>query len=315
MKALHVVAAVIRGTDGRILLAQRPADKHQGGLWEFPGGKVEPGEAVPAALARELHEELGIRVEQARPLIEVRHDYPDLAVLLDVWEVSRFAGTPQGMEGQPLAWVTEDALDDYAFPAANRPIVSAARLPADYLITPADRPATALLDGIARALDAGTRLLQLRAPQLTASAYRSLADEVLALCAGRAGVLLKGPLHWQADFPAAGWHLSAAQLRELAGAARPLPAGRWLAASCHDAGELALAAQLGVDFATLSPVQATASHPDATPLGWERAAALIRGFNQPVYLLGGLGPAERERAWQSGAQGVAGIRGLWPPAG
>lgn len=312
MKALHVVAAVIRGTDGRILLAQRPADKHQGGLWEFPGGKVEPGEAVPAALARELHEELGIRVEQARPLIEVRHDYPDLSVLLDVWEVSRFSGVPRGMEGQPLAWAAEEALDEYAFPAANRPIVTAACLPTDYLITPADQPAAALREGIVRALEAGARLLQLRAPQLSASAYRALADEVLALCAGRAAVLLKGPLAWAADFPAAGWHLTAAQLRALAGAPRPLPSGRWLAASCHNAEELALAAQLGVDFATLSPIQPTQSHPDATPLGWERAAELIRGFNQPVYLLGGLGPAERERAWLSGAQGVAGIRGLWP---
>lgn len=312
MKALHVVAAVIRGTDGRILLAQRPADKHQGGLWEFPGGKVEAGEPVEAALARELHEELDIRVEQARPLIEVRHDYPDLSVLLDVWEVSGFAGTPRGMEGQPLAWAEESALDDFQFPAANRPIVTAARLPADYLITSAAGAAAELLAGIERALARGVRLLQLRAPQLSVSAYRALADEVLALCAGRAEVLLKGPLAWVADFPAAGWHLTAAQLRELAGAPRPLPAGRWLAASCHDAEELALAAQLGVDFATLSPVQPTASHPGAAPLGWERAAELIRGFNQPVYLLGGLGPAERERAWRSGAQGVAGIRGLWP---
>lgn len=312
MKALHVVAAVIRGTDGRILLAQRPADKHQGGLWEFPGGKVEAGEPVEAALARELHEELDIRVEQARPLIEVRHDYPDLSVLLDVWEVSGFAGTPRGMEGQPLVWAEEGALDDFQFPAANRPIVTAARLPADYLITPAAGAAAELLAGIERALARGVRLLQLRAPQLSVSAYRALADEVLALCAGRAEVLLKGPLAWVADFPAAGWHLTAAQLRELAGAPRPLPAGRWLAASCHDAEELALAAQLGVDFATLSPVQPTASHPGAAPLGWERAAELIRGFNQPVYLLGGLGPAERERAWRTGAQGVAGIRGLWP---
>lgn len=312
VKALHVVAAVIRGTDRRILLAQRPAHKHQGGLWEFPGGKVEPGEAVEAALARELHEELDIRVEQARPLIEVRHAYPDLSVLLDVWEVSRFSGTPRGMEGQPLTWAEESALGSFAFPAANRPIVTAACLPADYLITPSDLSASALLAGIERALAQGIRLLQLRAPQLSSSAYRSLADEVLALCAGRARVLLKGPLAWAADFPEAGWHLTAAQLRELGTSVRPLPVGRWLAASCHDAEELALAESLGVDFVTLSPIQPTQTHPEATPLGWVQAAELMRGVNRPVYLLGGLGPAERERAWQQGAQGIAGIRGLWP---
>ena len=96
MKRVHVAAAVIRGADGRVLIAKRPQDKHQGGLWEFPGGKVEEGEAVERALARELEEELGIRVEAARPLIQVQHDYPDKQVLLDVWEVSSFTGEPHG---------------------------------------------------------------------------------------------------------------------------------------------------------------------------------------------------------------------------
>mgnify|MGYP002714153243 CR=1 FL=1 len=127
MKRVHVAAAVIRGADGRVLIAKRPQDKHQGGLWEFPGGKVEEGEAVERALARELEEELGIRVEAARPLIQVHHDYPDKQVLLDVWEVSSFTGEPHGAEGQPLAWVSERQLLEYEFPAANKPIVAVLR--------------------------------------------------------------------------------------------------------------------------------------------------------------------------------------------
>ena len=103
MKRIHVAAAVIRCVDGQILLAKRPEDKHQGGLWEFPGGKVEASETVQAALSRELEEELGIRPSAARPLIQVRHDYPDKQVLLDVWEVSAFTGEPHGAEGQPSA--------------------------------------------------------------------------------------------------------------------------------------------------------------------------------------------------------------------
>ena len=98
MHELHVAAAVIRGTDGRILLAQRPAHKHQGGLWEFPGGKVEAGESVLSALARELREELGIQVTHAQPLIQVRHAYPDQRVLLDVYEVTEFTGDAHGAE-------------------------------------------------------------------------------------------------------------------------------------------------------------------------------------------------------------------------
>ena len=125
MKRIHVAAAVIRGNDGRILIAKRPEHVHQGGLWEFPGGKVEPGESVRAALERELSEELQIRVTQARPLLQVNHDYPDKQVLLDVWEVGAFKGQPHGAEGQSLAWVALRQLVDYPFPAANQPIVAA----------------------------------------------------------------------------------------------------------------------------------------------------------------------------------------------
>ena len=312
MKRIHVAAAVIRGADGCILIARRPADKHQGGLWEFPGGKVEAGEAVEVALARELEEELGIRPTAARPLIQVRHDYPDKQVLLDVWEVSAFSGEPHGAEGQPLAWVSSSELAGYEFPAANRPIVAAAQLPARYLITPEHLGAAELLQGIEQALAQGVSLLQLRAPQLSQGQYHALAEEALGLCAGRARLLLKGPLHTWADFPAAGWHLTARQLSELADAGWSRPAGGLLAASCHDAGELALAAAMGVDFVTLSPVQATQTHPDAQALGWSKAAQLLQNFNQPAYLLGGLGSDDLARAWQAGAQGVAGIRGFWP---
>ena len=292
MKRIHVAAAVIRGVDGQILLAKRPEDKHQGGLWEFPGGKVEVSETVQAALARELEEELGIRPSAARPLIQVRHDYPDKQVLLDVWEVSAFTGEPHGAEGQPLAWVSPRQLGDYEFPAANRSIVAAARLPERYLITPEGLSGPELLRGIQAALKSGIRLLQLRAPAMFDAQYRDIAVDALGLCAGKAQLMLKGPLEWLGDFPAAGWHLTAA--------------------SCHSAQELELATQMGVDFITLSPVQPTQTHPDVQPLGWAQVAELLQGFNQPAYLLGGVTPADVERAWQVGAQGVAGIRAFWP---
>lgn len=312
MKRIHVAAAVIRGEDGQILIAKRAADQHQGGLWEFPGGKVEAGESVQAALARELEEELGIRPSAARPLIQVRHDYPDKQILLDVWEVAAFTGTPHGAEGQPLAWVSPRQLADYEFPAANQPIVAAARLPERYLITPDGLSGPELLRGIQAALKSGIRLLQLRAPAMFDAQYRDIAVDALGLCAGKAQLMLKGPLEWLGDFPAAGWHLTARQLRELSAGGRPFPRERWLAASCHSAAELALATQMGVDFVTLSPVQPTQTHPEAEPLGWAQVGELLQGFNKPAYLLGGVGPAELERAWQVGAQGVAGIRSFWP---
>ena len=122
-KTLDVVAAIIE-RDGHILLAQRPPHADQPGMWEFAGGKVEPGETQAQALARELQEELGIVVTAAQPLIQVRHDYPDKQVLLDIWKVTRFLGEPFGKEGQECRWVPLAELHNYQFPDANGPIVA-----------------------------------------------------------------------------------------------------------------------------------------------------------------------------------------------
>ena len=312
MKRIHVAAAVIRSPDGQVLIAKRPSDKHQGGLWEFPGGKVEAGESVEAALDRELHEELGIRVTQARPLIQIRHDYPDKQVLLDVWQVTEFQGEAYGAEGQPLMWVTADTLGEYAFPAANVPIITAAQLPDRYLITPECLDPAELLRGIEQALACGIRLIQLRTPGLPEASYRRLARETLRMAEGQARVMLKGEPELLEAFPDAGWQLTSHQLREYAGGPRPLAAHRWLAASCHDAQELEMAEGLGVDFVTLSPVQVTRTHPHASPLGWAGATALLSGFNRPVFLLGGLGDEDIAAAQLAGGQGVAAIRAFWP---
>ncbi len=124
---VHVAVGVILNANGAILLSKRHADAHQGGLWEFPGGKVEHGESLADAMYRELEEELGILIDRERlePLVEVRHDYGDKQVFLDTWLVWSFAGEPHGREGQPLAWVEPDDLADLQFPAANDPIVDA----------------------------------------------------------------------------------------------------------------------------------------------------------------------------------------------
>ncbi|MEH6580425.1 MAG: 8-oxo-dGTP diphosphatase MutT [Halioglobus sp.] len=125
MAALHVAVAVILDSQERILISKRSAQAHQGGLWEFPGGKVEAGESVEHALARELQEEVGIGVGSVTPLLKVRHRYSDKDVLLDVWVVRDFSGTARGCEGQPLAWISVEGLQDYSFPEANKPIIEA----------------------------------------------------------------------------------------------------------------------------------------------------------------------------------------------
>jgi 8-oxo-dGTP diphosphatase len=124
-KRVHVAVGVISDGADNILIARRAADAHQGGLWEFPGGKVEPGESVEEALTRELFEELALTVTACEPLLAIAHDYSDKAVLLDVWWVAGFSGQPHGREGQPLRWVAIDELRAVEFPDANLPIIIA----------------------------------------------------------------------------------------------------------------------------------------------------------------------------------------------
>jgi 8-oxo-dGTP diphosphatase len=295
-----------------VLLARRPQHAHQGGLWEFPGGKVEPGETRQHALARELHEELGILPSAYRPLIQVPYRYPDKAVHLDVWQVQAFDGIPEGRQGQPLAWVPPRRLHDWPLPAANRPICTALRLPQEYLITP--EPSHLLLPEFLQALERsllrGVRLVQLRAKQWDRANLPVLAREVLGVCrAHGAALLLNGDPATAVNVGADGIHLSARVLAELG--ERPLPEPFWVGASCHGPADLKRATFLGADFAVLSPVLRTASHPERPPLGWPTFGRWAGACPLPVYALGGVGRQHLDLAWQHGGQGIAGIRGLW----
>jgi 8-oxo-dGTP diphosphatase len=308
------MAGAITDDRGRVLVTRRPDHVHQGGLWEFPGGKLEPGETPEQGLARELDEELGIAVQASDPLIRVHHDYGDRHILLDVRRVEGYTGVPRGREGQPLAWLAPDAMDPGQFPAADRPIITALRLPQRLLITgPDPRDPQTLLARLERAVQGGIRLVQLRAHELDDAAYRALAARAYVVCtATGARLLLNRDPAAVADCPRHGLHLNARLLSALE--RRPGQAGELVGASCHDAAELAQAAALGLDYAVLSPVKATATHPQAHPLGWPRFLELVDPVPLPVYALGGLAPTDLSSALHHGAQGIAAIRGLWPNA-
>jgi len=125
MKTVLVSAVALIDVDGRILLTQRPAGKAMAGLWEFPGGKVEPGETPEHALIRELEEELGIDTWASclAPLTFASHGYPDFHLLMPLFACRKWQGTPQGREGQTLKWVRPNALRDYPMPPADIPLI------------------------------------------------------------------------------------------------------------------------------------------------------------------------------------------------
>ncbi|WP_404613315.1 Nudix family hydrolase [Rhodanobacter hydrolyticus] len=309
---LHVLAGALRDREGRVLLAERPAGKHLAGMWEFPGGKREPGETPLVALARELVEELGIELVEATPLIRVPWRYHERELLLDAWCVTEWRGEPRSLEGQGLQWCLPSQADPATLAPADRAILQALRLPPHYLITPADvspLECDAWFGRIVRAIESGERLVQLRLPLWPREAVRELATTLLPSARAHGAQLLLNADVEGALALGVGVHLTGAQLAALD--ARPLPLQQIIGASCHDAAQLARAQQMGVDFATLSPVAATASHPDAAPLGWDVFQSLAEAAAMPVYALGGLSPAQSPRARAAVAQGVAGIRGFW----
>lgn len=314
---VHVVAAVLVDDRGRILLSRRVEGQDLAGAWEFPGGKVEPGEGPLQALARELDEELGIAVDTAgcSPLIAVPFAYAHKRIVLDVYRVGAFGGVPRGREKQALAWAPPSTLPRYRMPDADRPVVAALLQPDAYLITPQPTATdlhdpSAWLGRVEAALDRGVRRVQFRVRGLSDAAGAALAAPLADLCQDRGAELLVNSAAEAAIALAgrlgAGLHLRSVDLRRWDPARRQDVPGP-LAASCHDLPELHAATAVGADFAVLGPVQPTRSHPGADTLGWSGFARLREASPLPVYALGGLAPADIAQARRHGAQGVAGI--------
>ncbi|WP_198246531.1 Nudix family hydrolase [methane-oxidizing endosymbiont of Gigantopelta aegis] len=302
---LHVAVGVIERHDGHVLIAKRHAAAHQGGLWEFPGGKREAGETIEQALQRELAEELGIAVRHSEPLIKIPYQYHDRSVLLDVWRVKEFTGKASGREGQDIAWVNRHDLLEYDFPAANRPIINAISLPPFYAILEGTDEAQ-VLTRFEQILTNKVNMVQIRLKTLKTPVTDALLAELrFKAQAGACQLLFNSALPISPVDSSVGIHLTGQDLMRQS--AKP-EGFKWVAASCHTVAELAQAEKIGVDFAVLAPVQTTASHPDAPALGWPQFKQLTENCGIPVYALGGVGVADLPQVKRCGGQGVAGIR-------
>jgi 8-oxo-dGTP diphosphatase len=310
----EVVAAVLTLPDGRVLLAQRPPGKVYAGYWEFPGGKVEAGESLAAALARELHEELGVVVTRAGRWITRVFTYPHATVRLNFFRVSEWQGEPHPHEGQIFSWQLPDAVEVTPLLPANFPILKALTLPPLLGISHAESLGVdTFLARLDVALHSGLRLIQLRDKTLPQDTRLQLARETVRRARPHgARVVVNGSLELVRAANADGVHLdstTAAQWTE-----RPAGAKSdafLVGVSCHDAAELAHAATIEADFALLSPVLPTLTHPGAATLGWDAFSRLTAASPIPVYGLGGLGRDDVALAQSRGAHGVALLRGAW----
>jgi 8-oxo-dGTP diphosphatase len=306
---VDVAVAVLIRSDGAVLLAQRPSSKVYSGYWEFPGGKIEPGEPVAEALRREIREELGIEIERAYPWITRVFTYPHAKVRLHFYRVTAWRGEPRALEHQAIAWQRPGAIELAPLLPANGPVLRSLLLPAEYAITRAgELGVEPFLLRLEARLRGGLKLIQVREKALARQAAEEFARRVIALAhAYRAKVLVNADAALARNIGADGVHLTAEQLRS----APVRPDFSWCGASCHSIEELRRAEALGVDFAVLGPVRATPSHPDAVPLGWERFREIARGAAVPVYALGGIVPRDLEQALSCGAHGIAMVRGSW----
>jgi len=307
---VEVAVAVITRADGSFLLCQRPAGKVYAGYWEFPGGKVEAGELPQAALARELHEELGINVELAYPWLTRDYDYEHAAVRLRFFRVVRWSGTLHGRENQRFSWQVPAAVQVAPLLPANAPILRALRLPPVYAISHAGALGhDEFLRRLEQALAGGLRLLQVREKQMPEEDLMRLLAHVIRLAQGYgARTLLNGNVALAQRAGAEGVHLTAGQLMQL----DRRPALELVGASCHDERELARAVEIGADFVVLGTVRPTPSHPGAPAMGWDRFAMQLADYPLPVYALGGLNRSDMETAWRAGAHGISMMRGAWP---
>lgn len=304
---VQVVAAVITRADGEFLLAQRPAGKVYAGYWEFPGGKVEAGESLHAALVRELREELGIEVTRAFPWLVQRFVYPHAHVQLNFFRVFAWTGEPHPREDQSLAWTSAERVAVSPMLPANGPLLSALRLPTRIGITDAQQNGVqaflSLLDG---ALERGLRMVIVREPTMSEAQLGDFLGAVVHACHRHgAKVLLNGSPALAVNCD--GWHLPSRRLAALS----ERPQFALCGASCHDQGELEHAAALGLDFALLGSVLPTPTHPGERGLGWERVRQLLVERTLPIYLIGGMREDHIEFAWEQGAHGIAMIRDAW----
>lgn len=321
---IHVVAGALFDAAGRVLVARRPDGSHLAGLWEFPGGKLKPEESRENGLARELDEELGVRVLAAHPLIWVRHRYPDRDVELDVWRVVSYAGVPYGREGQPITWRDPRDLEVAEFPPADAPVLAALRLPRRYLVTPEPGGDWGeFLDRIAARAAHGFELIQLRARSLEESRLVELGRRAADVCRRNgARLLVNSDPEVARRCEADGVHLNSLRLAVIGAETDderespiPCPAPHatsfLVGASCHHVGDLERARAAGCDFAVLGPVQSTPTHPNQPVLDWRGFEGLARGAGLPVFAIGGLGDGDIATAQRHGGQGVAAIRAFW----
>ncbi len=302
-KSIQVVVGVLYAKNSsQILVSKRQQGKFMAGYWELPGGKIKDGESEKDCLTRELNEELGIEVVDARLFHKMSHDYENKTINLSIYTVEKYTGRALGAEGQNTQWCNLDDLNQYKLLPTMRIILNRICLPQYYWITPDESDTDLLLEKCECHLKTGTKIIQLRSKKAIASYHIEI---IYQLCQSYDSKFILNVPNKTYMESCDGWHLTSNELMSIN--YRPCSQNKLLGASVHSIKEINQAEKILADYINLAPIMKTPSHPNAKTLGWEMAAHFVNKSNLPVYLLGGMTKDSLYKALQINAQGVAGI--------
>ncbi len=304
MKTIKAVVGVLRNNNQQILIAKRQAHQFMGGFWELPGGKIEPQESNEEAIIRELKEELGINVINLSLHQTVSYKYKDRIVDLSIYNITNYEDIPVGIEGQEISWSNVESLNNYKLLPTMKTFINSITLPNKYWITPSsNHQSKKWLEKFEQKLTSGITLIQLRSKiELDVTFIVELHDKCKQ---NNVKLLLNTPNKTFDEGYCDGWHLTTDEMLKLN--SKPCADDKLIAASTHNLKEALNAQEMGADFVVISPVQATQTHPDTIPLGWEAAKKVVDKLNIPVYFLGGMGLEDLDKTLKLGAQGIAGV--------
>lgn len=304
MKTIKAVVGILRNEHQEILIAKRKKEQFMGGFWELPGGKIKAHETPEQAITRELKEELGIQVNQLSLHQTMVHEYEDRTVQLSIYNINKYQNTPLSVEDQAISWVGVNELNNHKLLPTMKAFIDSITLPDKYWITPStNHQSDGWIEKFNQKLTQDITLIQLRSK---AKLNKNFIQQLHKKCKKNHIKLLLNTVNKTFDEPYCdGWHITTTEMLKLS--KRPYTDNKLLSASTHNLTQALQAQKIAVDFIVISPVQATQTHPDTLPLGWNSAKEVVDKLNIPVYFLGGMALKDLEKTQQLGAQGIAGV--------